>query len=232
MNYAPTSGGISPMLSGSTIDILRGTGIEVTDGGALSIEYGRFVHSYVHHTKLPAIAVAAALLDPVAARMKFPRIAMRAVVAERFSMDSHEAVALAEVAGASIRAPFWSQRDAYARVVRDVLANQNLLPFFEDAEGDDDLGKIRPRGYSTWAKGGDEADFDAAILRWQKGFRSLPQPSKILLATVVWLYAGDDNSLWLRKLPRRWLAIDAIVELREAGMLRDWARLVAAYSGW
>jgi len=232
MNYAQTNSGFAAMLSASTINTLRTAGIQVTDGGAMSVDYGTFVHSYVHHTKLPVIAVAATLIDPVAAQLKFARVEMRTVVTKRWSMDSDEALALAEVAGADVRPPFWSQRDAYARIVRDVLGNHGLVPFFEDADGHDDLGRIRPRGYSTPDIGGDKAEFDAEVLKWQKEFRSLPRPRKILLATVIWLYAGDDNNLWMRKLPRRWLAVDAIAELRRAGMLRDWARVVAAYSGW
>jgi len=54
----------------------------------------------------------------------------------------------------------------------------------------------------------------------------------MMVATIIWLYRGEQDKTWLARLPSIWHAADAIAALVEAEALRDWGRLVALYPGW
>ena len=51
-------------------------------------------------------------------------------------------------------------------------------------------------------------------------------------ATIVWLYRGGQDTVWLRRVAVAWPAVDAIAVLRDANALADWGLLVALYPGW
>jgi hypothetical protein len=51
-------------------------------------------------------------------------------------------------------------------------------------------------------------------------------------ATILCLYRGEADKLWLARLPSNWHAADAVVALNDDGALRDWGRLVALYPAW
>jgi hypothetical protein len=53
-----------------------------------------------------------------------------------------------------------------------------------------------------------------------------------MVATILCLYRGEADKLWLARLPSNWHAADAVVALNDAGALRDWGRLIALYPGW
>jgi hypothetical protein len=54
----------------------------------------------------------------------------------------------------------------------------------------------------------------------------------MLVASLLWLYRGGEDKTWMARLPKAWHAVDALVALRAAGLLEDWAKLVALYPGW
>ncbi|MNF10338.1 hypothetical protein D3C80_2112500 [compost metagenome] len=54
----------------------------------------------------------------------------------------------------------------------------------------------------------------------------------MMLATIVWLYRGSKDSIWLRRVPIAWNVLDAVRALRDEGMLADWGLLIARYPGW
>jgi hypothetical protein len=62
--------------------------------------------------------------------------------------------------------------------------------------------------------------------------RALAAARQMMVATIICLYRGEADKLWLTRLPATWHAADAVAALQEAGALRDWARLVSLYPGW
>ena len=56
----------------------------------------------------------------------------------------------------------------------------------------------------------------------------------MLIATILWLYTDEKTvkRFWLQRLPCNWHAADAVNTLKHNDALRDWAQLVALYSGW
>jgi hypothetical protein len=71
------------------------------------------------------------------------------------------------------------------------------------------------------------------MVEWRRAYKALPEARKMLVASIIWLYRSHQNDLtWMNRLPRKWLAADAIVTLKQADMLADWGRLFALYAGW
>jgi hypothetical protein len=48
---------------------------------------------------------------------------------------------------------------------------------------------------------------------------------QMMVATILCLYRGEADKLWLARLPSNWHAADAVAALNDAGVLRDWGRL-------
>jgi hypothetical protein len=77
----------------------------------------------------------------------------------------------------------------------------------------------------------DQVDKDA-MAEWRRTYKTLPPVRQMLVATIICLYRGEADKLWLARLPSAWHAADAVAALSEAGALRDWGRMVALYPGW
>jgi hypothetical protein len=57
---------------------------------------------------------------------------------------------------------------------------------------------------------------------WRRAFKALPPVRQMMVATIICLYRGEADKLWLARLASTCHAADAIAALREAGALRDW----------
>jgi hypothetical protein len=70
------------------------------------------------------------------------------------------------------------------------------------------------------------------MTEWRRAFKAESTVRQIMVATIICLYRGDADKLWLSRTPSIWHAADAVATLVDAGALRDWGRLVALYPGW
>ena len=55
---------------------------------------------------------------------------------------------------------------------------------------------------------------------------------QMLVASLIWLYRGGKDHVWLRRVPCTWQAADALRVLGESGALPDWGRLIFLFPGW
>jgi hypothetical protein len=139
--------------------------------------------------------------------------------------------ALAAVCGASVDdVPLGSWRaPVFATHLVDIIARYQLDAFFTR-----DLSRaingidVRLRGIDPRT---DQVD-KTAMTEWRRAFKAAPTVQQIMVATIICLYRGDADKLWLSRTPSTWHAADAVAALVEAGALRDWGRLVALYPGW
>jgi hypothetical protein len=83
---------------------------------------------------------------------------------------------------------------------------------------------VIPEAMARWRGG--------AVARWRATYRALPEPHQIIAATIIWLYRGGPDTVWLRRVAVAWPAADAIALLRAADALADWGLLIALFPGW
>jgi hypothetical protein len=216
-----------------TAELLAEFGIELSARGLVVTDFAKAESAYIHHSRVPVAVVAMALASPTFARGWFPKVRLVDVVARAPSMDGAEKRALAAVCGASVEGlPEGSGRArAFAAHLLDVITRDELDAFFT-REPDRAVNGIdvRPRGIDR------RTDADAvdpkAITEWRRAFKALPAVRRMMVATILCLYRGEADKLWLSRTPSTWHAADAVAALAEAGALRDWGRLVALYLGW
>jgi hypothetical protein len=217
-----------------TAAMLAEFGIELSARGLVVTDFAKAAESaYIHHSRVPVAVVAMALASPTFARGWFPKLRLVDVVARAPSMDGAEKRELAAVCGASVEdLPEGSARaPAFAAHLLDVITRYELDAFFT-REPDRAVNGIdvRPRGIDR------RTDADAvdpkAMTEWRRAFKAAPAVRQIMVATIICLYRGEADKLWLARTPSTWHAADAVATLVDAGALRDWGRLVALYPGW
>jgi hypothetical protein len=87
---------------------------------------------------------------------------------------------------------------------------------------------VRPHGID-WES--HEANEDG-VRAWREAYKKLEPSEQMLTASIMWLYMARKECGWLRKVPSRWHAADAVSMMKPSGLLGDWAKLIALYQGW
>jgi hypothetical protein len=215
-----------------TAALLAEFGIELSAGGVVVMsDFAKAKNPYIHRTRVPVAVIAMALTSPTFACRRFPKLRLVDVVAKASSMDGRQQCALAAVCGTSVEGlPEGSGRaSAFAAHLVDVIARYELDAFFT-REPDWAINGIdvRPRGIN-WRT--EQVDTDA-LAAWRRAYKAAPTVRRMFVATIIFLYHGEADKLWLARLPAGWHAADAVAALKNAGALRDWGRLVALYPGW
>jgi hypothetical protein len=148
------------------------------------------------------------------------------LVAQHFDMDDDEAHRFALARGGDLAA--MAGREPFARHLRAVILRYGLTSLFRDFGRGPHLQAIKPTGYDHDA----DAVIPEAMAQWRATYRALPEPHQIIAATIIWLYRGGPDTVWLRRVAVAWSAADAIALLRATGALPDWGLLVSLYPGW
>jgi hypothetical protein len=148
------------------------------------------------------------------------------LVAQRFDMDDDEATIFALSCGGAADA--MTGDEPFDRHLRDTIRRLGLTLLFAETGPGRYHQAIRPTGY--------DYDTDEVIPKdmeaWRATYRAMPEANQMVAATIVWLYRGGKDTVWLRRVAVAWPAIDAIVIMCRAGVLADWGLLVALYPGW
>jgi hypothetical protein len=218
--------------AGEIASLLESFGMELSAGGLVVMsDFAKAESAYIHHSRVPVAVVAMALASSTFARGRFPKLRLVDVVGKAPVMDDAEKHALAAVCGASVdNVPLGSRRPpVFAAHLVDIIARYQLDAFFtRDPSRSINGIDVRPRGIDPRT---DQVD-KAAMSEWRRAFKALPPVRQMMVATIICLYRGEADKLWLARTPSTWHAADAIAALSDAGALRDWGRLVALYPGW
>ena len=212
--------------------ILERFGFELS-GGGWAVGAGAKLPTYVHHTEEPVLVAALALAHgnvPVDLAVQFANYRLRDLVLKRPALDLREAGSLLSACSASLPQPI--PVHAYAEFYEALckaIGKCELESFFDTIDEADFHYKIRPLGYRQDT---DKQAFEKIVKEWRRRFRQLPEQRQMMLSSIIWLYRGCDDKTWLRRLSTGWTAIHALRSMRSAGVLADWARLVALYPGW
>jgi hypothetical protein len=150
------------------------------------------------------------------------------LVVARFDMEVVEAAVFLNLCGA---APIQASQNADAEFhvhLRRVIDRYRLdCLFVEDGPGQYHHA-TRPRGYDYSVDAVHPKDMEA----WRADYRSMHPVQQIFAASIIWLYRGGKDHVWLRRVPCTWLAAEALQVLRESDALSDWGRLIFLFPGW
>jgi hypothetical protein len=150
------------------------------------------------------------------------------LVVARFDMDVVEAAAVFNLCGG---APMQVSQNADAEFhahLRRVIDRYRLDCLFVENGPGRYHHAIRPRGYDYSIDAVDPKDMET----WRADYRSMHSVQQMLTASIIWLYRGGKDHVWLRRVPCIWLAAEALQVLRQNGALPDWGRLILLFPGW
>jgi hypothetical protein len=148
------------------------------------------------------------------------------LVAQRFDMDNDEALRFALACGGDLDATMG--HEPFDRHLRTMILRYGLTSLFHDNGQSPHHHAIKPTGYDYDA----DAVIPEAMAQWRATYRALPEVHQIIAATIIWLYRGGPDTVWLRRVAVAWPAAEAIALLRSTGALPDWGLLVSLYPGW
>ncbi|MET1047122.1 MAG: hypothetical protein ABWX70_10555 [Hyphomicrobium sp.] len=140
-------------------------------------------------------------------------------------MDEAGAGIFRQVGGAHAPA---ASRSPFDGQLRHSIDRYDLWHLFTDDGPGRHHETIRPSGYDY----GLDAVDSAGMERWRADYRALTPARQMLAATIIWLYRGKKDSIWLRRVPCTWQAAEAVEEMRTDRVVADWGLLVSLYPGW
>ncbi|KAB2918476.1 MAG: hypothetical protein F9K29_07870 [Hyphomicrobiaceae bacterium] len=210
--------------------LLNEFGVEMGPGGLVVLsDMDKAEHAYIYHSRIPVALTAFAIVSPAFAKGRFPKTRLVDLIAKAPSMDAMEKLALAAVVGVDNLGAIDATR--FTAQLRHIIDHYGLGKFFMPGRPACHGIDVRPGGidYHT-----DQTD-PPAMAAWRKAYKDEPPVRQMLIATILWLYNSDEKLIkkfWLHRLPCGWHAADAVNTLKHNDALRDWAQLIALYSGW
>lgn len=157
----------------------------------------------------------------------FEEVRLDQLVFASMDLDRHEIQYLSQFTTSS---EWHSSRTsvAFHLELTRALSDCRLWSLFCRTNADSDHRNIVPCAYDerTGRVHGPE------MAQWRATFRSLPPEAQIICATVVWLYRGGPDSIWLRRVPCSWRADEALAYMRDAGVIEIWLALLLSFPGW
>jgi hypothetical protein len=156
-----------------------------------------------------------------------PAFRLTQLVMARFDMNVVEAGVFLNFCG-TVHVPVQHKADAeFHAQVRRVIDRYRLdCLFVEDAPGQYHH-TIRPRGYDYAVDAVHPKDMET----WRADYRGMHAVQQIFAASIIWLYRGGKDRVWLRRVPCTWPATEALRMLRASDALTDWGRLIFLFPG-
>ncbi len=143
-------------------------------------------------------------------------------------MDEVEASVFANAGGCALAGPPINRDMAFDRHLRGMIDRYGLTSLFSDGAPGQHHHEIRPVGYDYYV----DAVEPRGMEKWRADYRAMTAAQQMLAASIIWLYRGGKDNVWLRRVPCTWHATDAVLEMQRSEALADWGRLVSLYPGW
>jgi hypothetical protein len=166
--------------------------------------------------------------DAAAAEQAFPNFRLSKLVAARFDMDVVEANRFLNLCGAAAMPPPPHADTTFHRQLRRILDRYGLGCLFVDDAPGRHHHAVRPRGYDYSVDAVDPKGMET----WRADYRSMHPAQQVLAASIIWLYRGGKDHVWLRRVPCTWRATEALHVLRVNRALSDWGHLIFLFPGW
>lgn len=153
-------------------------------------------------------------------------IRLEDLVAGLLDMDAQEA----ELVDSMLHPPSPFQRtpESFHAALQEAIRELRLFPLFARTRDGVWHRSLCPAAYDELTG----LHHPGEMARWRADYRSMAPERQMVAATLVWLYRGGADSIWLRRVPCTWRASEALHYMRDAGCLGIWLRLIARYPGW
>jgi hypothetical protein len=150
------------------------------------------------------------------------------LVVARFDMDVVEARVFLDCCGA-VHVPTQQKADAEFHIqLQRVIDRYGLGYLFVDDAPGQNHHMIRPRGYDYAV----DAVHPKEMETWRADYRNMRSVQQIMVASIIWLYRGGKDRVWLRRVPCTWPTTEALRTLHENAALSDWGLLLFLFPGW
>jgi hypothetical protein len=219
---------LHPTMIASLIEQL-GLGFDEKNG-VLVLDRFRVVAALgtTHSRAIAAIGLSLQTSKSIEAEQLLNGVQLSEIALCRLEMESAEAWALALACGAVPCVSEPIDDSHFHAELRRTIQKFQLWKFFNASGPGLEHRSIVPSAYDAFV--GEVRPGEMA--EWRASFRALSPGRQMMLATIVWLYRGSKDSIWLRRVPIAWNVLDAVRALRDEGMLADWGLLIARYPGW
>jgi hypothetical protein len=169
-----------------------------------------------------------ALSDPVAAETAFPGYRLTRLVTTRLEMGEQELRVFRDLSGELDEETQAGDPALFEQHLRVIIPKYDLFAFFQEDGPARFHHAFRPTGYDYFL---DQVD-PQGMEKWRADYRDMSTQCQMLAASIIWLYRGRKDNVWLRRVPSTWHAAEAIHVMQSGGVLEDWARLMFLYPGW
>ena len=176
----------------------------------------------------PLQVIGLSLQSVEVAKERFPGYRFVQLVGTRPELDELDVARLADILGADLPCSVPGRLQPFNDHLRYLIAHYDLRALFKDDGRAPYHHAIRSTGYDFSR---DEVS-PIGMERWRANYRGMSDERQMLVASIIWLYRGGKDNIWLRRVPCTWHASDAIVCMESKNVLIDWARLFALYPGW
>lgn len=176
----------------------------------------------------PLRLLAVALQSVDAAKDLFPNYRLTRLVGARLDLDMDDIAEISTILGEDV---MWEESGVlrpFEHHLRHVIGDYGLWPLFSDDRFTPGHHAIRPTGYDFYL----DQVVPAEMEKWRAIYRAMSDERQMLAASIIWLYRGGKDNVWLRRVACTWHAADAVAHMKTSGVLRDWARLYGLYPGW
>lgn len=184
--------------------------------------------SNTHSRAVAAVGLSLQTSKSIEAEQLLSGVQLSEIALCRLEMEPAEAWALARACGAVSFVPEPIDDSRFHAELRRIIQKFQLWKFFNASGPGLEHRSIVPSAYDAFV--GEIRPEEMA--GWRESFRALSPGRQMMLATIIWLYRGGKDSIWLRRVPVAWNVLDAVRVLKNEGLLVDWGLLIARYPGW
>lgn len=118
--------------------------------------------------------------------------------------------------------------ECFHEVLEQAIHQFKLFKLFARANDGEYHRMILPAAYNERTG----QHYPEEMARWRSDFRAMNPEQQMMTATIVWMYRGGPDSIWLRRVPCSWKASEAVHYMHDTGCLGLWLQLMASYPGW
>lgn len=209
-------------------DIFQRIGIAISGDGVrvIALEKAREALQVSHLWPIAALAI---LLADCEDDGGVNNARLSQVISCRRDMDIAEVAAFSRLCGSTNDQFSGVTCDAEFHLeLRRIIHKYRLWAFFNGAGPGIEHRGIMPSAYDALT--GEVRSHEMA--QWRANYRTLSPERQIILATIVWLYRGGSDSVWLRRVPINWTVEQGVKILQEKQALSDWGALISKWVHW
>jgi hypothetical protein len=198
----------------------------------LSHDVGTFNPKLVSHlsendSEFPTALIAVVAKSSTPLPQRFELVRFDHLVAQCVGMTFPEEMILANLLLKRQRRPQRTPEGFYESL-REAISSCRLWPLFARAECAEWHRSIIPAAYNE--RTGEV--YPVEMAKWRADFRAMAPECQMMAATIIWLYRAGSDSIWLRRVPSSWRAVEALRYMRDADVLGLWLNLITNYPGW